>query len=409
MKIRGSVALVTGANRGLGQALVSALVEAGAAKVYAAARDITKVSPVTSCVVPLALDTTNAEQIAAAARAAQDVMLLINNAGLASSHNVLTASPAEIDADFRTNVHGTLAVIKAFLPVLERARAGATIVNVLSLVSLGSFPVLGGYSASKAAAYSITQALRRGSKASASTSSRRFPARSTPTWSGTSRCRRRARPTWRRRCSPASSVAKRRSSPTLWRSRWVPSGTRATKSSSAPSRISESTTHELTERVMKNQNFTTTILVDQTPQEVFEAVNDVRGWWSGEIDGRTDALGAEFEYRYKDVHRTTQRITEFAPGQRVVWHVVDSHINFVEDASEWNDTDIVFDIAKKGDKTELRFTHVGLRPAIACYGQCAEGWSFYINESLHAFITNGKGRPNRKEGRRDARPQDARR
>lgn len=70
------------------------------------------------------------------------------------------AAPAELDADFRTNVHGTLAVIKAFLPVLERAPGGATIVNVLSLTSLASFPALGGYSASKAAAYSVTQALR---------------------------------------------------------------------------------------------------------------------------------------------------------------------------------------------------------------------------------------------------------
>jgi short-subunit dehydrogenase len=77
-----------------------------------------------------------------------------------TSYNVLTMSQAQIDVDFGTNVHGTLAVINAFLPVLERAHGGATIVNVLSLVSLASFPALGGYSASKAAAYSITQALR---------------------------------------------------------------------------------------------------------------------------------------------------------------------------------------------------------------------------------------------------------
>jgi NAD(P)-dependent dehydrogenase (short-subunit alcohol dehydrogenase family) len=160
MKIQGSVALVTGSNRGLGKALVSALLEAGVAKVYAAARNVRTVAVDDPRVVPLALDTSKPEQIAAAAAAAGDVTLLVNNAGVSTSANVLTASPASMETDFRTNVFGTLAVIKGFLPVLERARGGATIVNVLSLASLGSFPALGGYSASKAASYSITQALR---------------------------------------------------------------------------------------------------------------------------------------------------------------------------------------------------------------------------------------------------------
>jgi len=159
MKIQGSIALVTGANRGLGKALVAALLEAGAAKVYAAARDERTVAVDSSRIVPLTLDVTKPEQIAAAAMKAGDVTLLINNAGALNSFNVLTSSQADIDADFRVQVHGTLGVIKAFLPVLERAH-GATIVNVLSLTSLASFPALGGYSASKAAAYSMTQSLR---------------------------------------------------------------------------------------------------------------------------------------------------------------------------------------------------------------------------------------------------------
>jgi NAD(P)-dependent dehydrogenase (short-subunit alcohol dehydrogenase family) len=160
MKITGCVALVTGANRGLGKALVSALVEAGAARVYAAARDERTLSAAGPRVVPLALDTTKPEQIAAAVKKAHDVTLLINNAGVLTSYSVLTTSREAIDADLRTNVHGTIAVIKAFLPVLERAPGGATVVNVLSMASLASFPALGGYSASKAAAYSVTQALR---------------------------------------------------------------------------------------------------------------------------------------------------------------------------------------------------------------------------------------------------------
>jgi NAD(P)-dependent dehydrogenase (short-subunit alcohol dehydrogenase family) len=160
MKIEGSVALVTGANRGLGRALVTALIEAGATKVYAAMRRKADIDTHGGRVVPLLLDTSDDEQVAAAARVASDVTLLVNNAGVMTSWSVLTASRADIDADFGTNVHGMLAVVRAFVPVLERARGGATITNVLSLSSLASFPPLGGYAASKAAAYSVTQALR---------------------------------------------------------------------------------------------------------------------------------------------------------------------------------------------------------------------------------------------------------
>jgi len=159
-QIEGSIALVTGANRGLGQALVSALLEAGAAKIYAAVRDEQKLTHRDPRVVPLTLDLTRPQSSVDAAKKAGDVRLLINNAGIMTAGNVLGARRADLDADFETNVHGTLSVIKAFVPVLERAPAGATIVNVLSLVSLASLPALGGYSASKAAAYSVTQALR---------------------------------------------------------------------------------------------------------------------------------------------------------------------------------------------------------------------------------------------------------
>jgi len=148
---------------------------------------------------------------------------------------------------------------------------------------------------------------------------------------------------------------------------------------------------------METKNFTTSITVDRSPEEVFAAVNNVRAWWSGVIDGKTDELGAEFTYRYQDVHRSTQKITELVPGKKVVWRVVDSQINFVKDKTEWNGTDIVFEIAKKDGKTELRFTHVGLVPAIQCYGDCSGAWGYYINESLKGLLTTGKGKPNPEE------------
>jgi hypothetical protein len=144
-------------------------------------------------------------------------------------------------------------------------------------------------------------------------------------------------------------------------------------------------------------DYTKAFTVDQTPQHVFDAVNDVRGWWSEDVEGKTDALGAEFEFRFKDLHRSTHRITELVPGKRVVWRITDAKISFVHDKNEWNGTEVVFDIRKKGDKTELRFTHVGLVPAIECYGQCSDAWSFHLG-SLRSLITTGKGQPNRKGG-----------
>jgi uncharacterized protein YndB with AHSA1/START domain len=148
---------------------------------------------------------------------------------------------------------------------------------------------------------------------------------------------------------------------------------------------------------MKSQDLTFSFTVDQTPDQVFAAINDVRDWWSGEITGDTDRLGGEFTYRYQDVHRSTQRITEWVPGKRVVWHVTDSYLSFVKDKEEWNGTDVVFEISRQGGKTELRFTHVGLNPKVECYEGCSDGWGFYIKESLLTFITTGKGDPNLKE------------
>ena len=154
-------ALVTGANRGIGRAIVDALLARGTKKVYATARRIETLADLATDprVVALQLDITDAGEVAAAAAAAGDVTLLVNNGGSLEFADLLAGELAAIDADLRTNYFGTLAVTRAFVPVLERNGGGA-IVNMLSLVALGAVRGMGGYSVSKAAAASMTQAVR---------------------------------------------------------------------------------------------------------------------------------------------------------------------------------------------------------------------------------------------------------
>ncbi len=147
---------------------------------------------------------------------------------------------------------------------------------------------------------------------------------------------------------------------------------------------------------MNTPDFTTTILVDQTPAAAFNAINNVRGWWSEEIEGSTDKLNDEFTYHYEDVHRCKMKLTEVIPGKKVVWLVLDNYFKFTKDKSEWKGTKIIFDIAKKDNKTEIRFTHLGLVPQYECYGICRDAWTNYIQNSLRGLIATGKGQPNGK-------------
>ncbi|HEX9039234.1 MAG TPA: SRPBCC domain-containing protein [Ktedonobacterales bacterium] len=141
---------------------------------------------------------------------------------------------------------------------------------------------------------------------------------------------------------------------------------------------------------MDQQDFSVTLLVDQTPQEVFNAINDVRGWWSGDIEGRTDKLNEEFTYRQQDFHYCKLRITELVPDTRVAWLVTESSLTFVKDTGEWTGTTIRFDISRQGDKTRLVFTHVGLIPTLECYKDCNPGWTHYLSEGLLSLMRAGK-------------------
>lgn len=158
MEIKKSIALVTGANRGLGQAYAQALLEAGAAKVYAASRDPSAITD--PRLIPVRLDITNAAQVTAASVACRDVNLLINNAGIMRSTPLLAeGGEAALRDELEVNVLGLRAMIRAFAPVLA-ANGGGAMANMLSVVSWYVYPFNATYCASKAAALAVTEAAR---------------------------------------------------------------------------------------------------------------------------------------------------------------------------------------------------------------------------------------------------------
>lgn len=148
---------------------------------------------------------------------------------------------------------------------------------------------------------------------------------------------------------------------------------------------------------MEQQDFTTSFTVAASLQKVFDAINNVRAWWSENIDGPTNELNGEFSYHYQDVHRCKIKVIELQADTKVVWHVLDNHFKFTEDKSEWKDTFIVFELMEKEGKTELKFTHQGLVPTYECYQVCHDAWTHYIQDSLKTLIKTGKGQATPKE------------
>lgn len=148
---------------------------------------------------------------------------------------------------------------------------------------------------------------------------------------------------------------------------------------------------------MTEHSFTTTLSVEATPDEAFAAINDVRGWWSRDVDGSTDTVGAEFYFRGNqdgvNVHRARIRVTDLVPGRRVGWQVLDNWMSFIGDQSEWTGTRITFDISPADQGSQIRFSHVGLVPAYECYDVCHDAWSFFLHDSLRGLITSGRGEP----------------
>jgi len=145
-----------------------------------------------------------------------------------------------------------------------------------------------------------------------------------------------------------------------------------------------------------HQDYHVSIIVDATPHEAFESINNVTKWWTENLEGTSHKMGDEFTVQFGDVHYSRQKLVEVVPDKKVVWLITESKLNFLQDKQEWNGTIISFDITTEGGKTKVTFTHIGLVPQIECYNDCSNAWGGYIQGSLKQLIDTGKGRPEKK-------------
>lgn len=143
---------------------------------------------------------------------------------------------------------------------------------------------------------------------------------------------------------------------------------------------------------MNNQNYTATIEVAKSPEEVFNHLKDVSKWWGKQdFKGNSSALNDEFIIKHGDVHYSKQKLIEVVPNRKMVWLVTESKLDWIkEDKNEWTNTRMVFELTPKGDRTELHFTHEGLVPGKECYAKCEQGWNIVIKEWLFNFIMENK-------------------
>lgn len=144
---------------------------------------------------------------------------------------------------------------------------------------------------------------------------------------------------------------------------------------------------------MNKQHYHTHFTVTATPREAFDAINNVTGWWTENMKGKSKKLNDEFSVQFGDVHYSKQKLVEVVPGKKVVWLVTDSALNFITDKQEWTNTQIHFELSAEGKKTRVDFTHLGLVPDVECFDACSNAWSQYIQGSLKKLIDTGKGEP----------------
>lgn len=148
---------------------------------------------------------------------------------------------------------------------------------------------------------------------------------------------------------------------------------------------------------MENQDYNTTIAVNQPATEVFKSISSVSKWWTENLEGDSENPNGVFTVHFGDDSFVTHKLIEVIPGKKVVWLVTDCYLSWLKDKTEWTNTKMSFEISTKGNSTEISFTHIGLLPEAECYNDCVKGWDQYVKGSLFKLITEGKGQPQKKK------------
>jgi len=143
---------------------------------------------------------------------------------------------------------------------------------------------------------------------------------------------------------------------------------------------------------MTGKDFTATIMVTKSPQDVFRNIIQISKWWTKDFEGSSVNLNDEFVICHGDPHYSKHKLVEMVPGTKIVWLITDSKLNWLEkNKHEWTGTKMIFELVPQDDKTHtLRFTHQGLVPEMECYERCAQGWEMVIKDALFKFINEGK-------------------
>ena len=142
---------------------------------------------------------------------------------------------------------------------------------------------------------------------------------------------------------------------------------------------------------MPNNNFKIEILVEKTPEKVFNAINKPQFWWSNSITGNPEKINEEWNYNFEDNHITKFKTIELIPYKKVIWLVLENHFKNAKDQTEWVGNKIIFEILEQGQKTKLTFTQIGLVPTYNCYKNCQWAWTGFVEKSLKSYIETGEG------------------
>lgn len=143
---------------------------------------------------------------------------------------------------------------------------------------------------------------------------------------------------------------------------------------------------------MKPQDYNATISVNATPKEAFEKIAKVDKWWAKNFTGKANKLHDKFSVHFGETFVDFQ-VSELISDKKVVWKVTDCHLHWIKAKKEWNGTEVVFELSKKGKQTQIDFTHIGLVPGVECYHDCEVGWNGHFTGSLVKFMNEGKGTP----------------